>query len=149
MLSKLRYGALACQEGVPRVHVVNGTQDEALLAELFSNEGVGTMIHADEYQQIRQAHASDVPSILSMMQQSVDDAALIPRTRDQIQSRIKDFFVLELDGNAIGSVGVHTYEEDGRKIAKIACLFVRRSHKNKNHGRKLVAFAKETARQRR
>ena len=92
-------------------------------------------------QQIRQAHASDVPSILSMMQQSVDDAALIPRTRDQIQSRIKDFFVLELDGNAIGSVGVHTYEEDGRKIAEIACLFVRRSHKNKNHGRKLVAFA--------
>ena len=148
MLSKLRYAALACQEGVPRVHIVNGTQDEALLAELFSNEGVGTMIHADDYQQIRQAHISDVPTILSMMQQSVDDAALIPRTRDQIQSRITDFFVLELDGNAIGSVGVHTYDEDGRKIAEIACLFVRRSHKNKNHGRKLVAFAEETARQR-
>lgn len=148
MLSKLRYAALACQEGVPRVHIVNGTQDEALLAELFSNEGVGTMIHADDYQQIRQAHVSDVPTILSMMQQSVDDAALIPRTRDQIQSRITDFFVLELDGNAIGSVGVHTYDEDGRRIAEIACLFVRRSHKNKNHGRKLVAFAEETARQR-
>lgn len=55
LLSKLRYGALACQEGVPRVHIVDGTQDEALLAELFSNEGVGTMIHADDYQQIRRA----------------------------------------------------------------------------------------------
>jgi len=43
---------------------------------------------------------------------------------------------------------VHTYEEDGRKIAELACLFVRRSHKNKNHGRKLVAFAEEQARQR-
>ncbi|WP_294399998.1 amino-acid N-acetyltransferase [Prosthecobacter sp.] len=148
MLSKLRYAALACQEGVPRVHIVDGTQDEALLAELFSNEGVGTMIHADDYQQIRKARTSDVPALLSMMQQSVDDAALVPRTRDQIQSRIKDFFVLELDGNPIGSVAVHAYEEDGRKIAELACLFVRRSHKNKNHGRKLVAFAEEQARQR-
>lgn len=148
ILSKLRYAALACQEGVPRVHIVDGTQDEALLAELFSNEGVGTMIHADDYQQIRKARASDVPALVSMMQQSVDDAALVPRTRDEIQSKIKDFFVLEVDGNPIGSVAVHTYEEDGRKIAELACLFVRRSHKNKNHGRKLVAFAEETARQR-
>jgi amino-acid N-acetyltransferase len=115
---------------------------------LFSNEGVGTMIHADDYQQIRKARTSDVPALLSMMQQSVDDAALVPRSRDQIQSRIKDFFVLELDGNPIGSVAVHTYEEDGKKIAELACLFVRRSHKNKNHGRKLVAFAEEQARQR-
>ncbi|MBK8092776.1 MAG: amino-acid N-acetyltransferase [Verrucomicrobiaceae bacterium] len=148
LLSKLRYAALACQEGVPRVHIVDGTQDEALLAELFSNEGVGTMIHGDEYQQIRKARAADVPELLSMMQQSVDEAALVPRTRDQIQSRIKDFFVLELDGHPIGSVAVHSYEEEGRKIAELACLFVRRSHKNKNHGRKLVAFAEETARQR-
>ena len=148
MLSKLRYAALACQEGVPRVHIVDGTQDEALLAELFSNEGVGTMIHGDEYQQIRKAHPSDVPALLSMMQQSVDEAALVPRSREQIQSSIQDFFVLELDGNPIGSVAVHAYEEENAKIAELACLFVRRSHKNKNHGRKLVAFAEETARQR-
>ncbi|MEZ5385161.1 MAG: amino-acid N-acetyltransferase [Prosthecobacter sp.] len=148
MLSKLRYAALACQEGVPRVHIVDGTQDEALLAELFSNEGVGTMIHGDEYQQIRKAHPSDVPDLLFMMQQSVDDAALLPRSREQIQSTIDDFFVLELDGHPIGSVAVHGYEEEGVRIAELACLFVRRSHKNKNHGRKLVAFAEETARQR-
>ncbi len=110
LLSKLRYGALACQEGVARVHIVDGTQDEALLAELFSNEGVGTMIHADDYQQIRKAQASDVPALLSMMQQSMDDAALVPRTREQIQSRIKDFFVLETDSNPIGCVAVHSYE---------------------------------------
>ena len=148
LLSKLRHAALACQEGVPRVHIVDGTQDEALLAELFSNEGVGTMIHADDYQQIRKARAADVPALLSMMQQSVDDAALVPRTREQIQTKIKDFFLLELDGNAIGSVAVHDYEEGDAKLAELACLFVRRSHKNKGHGQKLVAFAEETARQR-
>lgn len=148
LLSKLRYAALACQEGVPRVHIVDGNQDEALLSELFSNEGVGTMIHADDYQQIREAYASDIPSLLSMMQQSMDDAALVPRTREQIQSNIKDFFVLEVDGNPIGSVAVHSYDEGGLKIAELACLFVRRSHKNRGHGQKLVAYAEEVARKR-
>jgi amino-acid N-acetyltransferase len=148
LLSKLRHGALACQEGVQRVHIVDGTQDEALLSELFSNEGVGTMIHADDYQQIRKARSSDVPALLAMMKQGVDDAALVPRSREQITKRIADFFVLELDGNPVGSVAIHSYEEEGGKIAELACLFVRRSHKNKGHGRKLVAFAEDTARQR-
>jgi amino-acid N-acetyltransferase len=133
---------------VPRVHIVDGTQDEALLAELFSNEGVGAMIHADDYQQIRRARSSDVPALLTMMQQSMEDAALVPRTREQIQARIKDFFVLETDGNPIGSVAVHVYEEEAGRIAELACLFVRRSHKNRGHGQRLVAFAEEVARQR-
>lgn len=148
LLSKLRHAAIACQEGVPRVHIVDGTQDEALLAELFSNEGVGTMIHADDYQQIRKARSSDIPALLSMMQQSMDDAALVPRTREQIQAKIKDFFVLETDGNPIGCVAVHSYEEERRKVAELACLFVRRSHKNRGHGQKLVAYAEDVAKQR-
>ena len=146
MLSKLRYGAMACTEGIPRVHIVDGTQDEVLLAELFSNEGVGTMIHADDYQQIRKAKTTDIPSLMSMMRQSVEDAALAPRSKQQIQQRIGDFFVLELDGHPVGTVAVHTYElPDHTKIAEIACLFVRRSHKNKGHGRKLVAYAEDQA----
>ena len=148
LLSKLRHGSLACSEGVPRVHVVDGTQDEVLLAELFSNEGVGTMIHADDYQQIRKARPSDVPNLISMMQQSVEDAALVQRSRAQIISRINDFFVFELDGNPVGSVAVHTYDSDDGKTAELACLYVRRSHKNQGHGQKLAAFAEETARQR-
>jgi amino-acid N-acetyltransferase len=149
MLSKLRYGAMACTEGIPRVHIVDGTQDEVLLAELFSNEGVGTMIHADDYQQIRRAKTTDIPSLMSMMRQSVEDAALAPRSKQQIQQRIGDFFVLELDGHPVGTVAVHTYElPDHSKTAEIACLFVRRSHKNKGHGRKLVAYAEDQAKQR-
>jgi len=149
LLSKLRYGAMACSEGVPRVHIVDANQDEVLLSEVFSNEGVGTMIHADDYQQIRKARTSDIPALLTLMRQSVDDAALAPRTKDQMQKRINDFFVMDLDGNPVGSVAVHNYDmPDGKKAAELACLFVRRSHKNKGHGRRLVAFAEEVARQR-
>jgi amino-acid N-acetyltransferase len=149
MLSKLRHAAMACSEGVPRVHIVDGNQDEVLLSEVFSNEGVGTMIHADDYQQIRKARTADIPALLSLMRQSVDDAALAPRTKDQMQKRIADFFVMDLDGHPVGTVAVHSYDmPDGKKAAELACLFVRRSHKNKGHGRKLVAYAEEVAKQR-
>jgi amino-acid N-acetyltransferase len=150
LLSKLRYSGIACQEGVPRAHIVDGTQDEALLAELFSNEGVGTMIHADDYQQIHSASPADVPALLAMMQQSMDDAALVPRSREEIMERLADFFVLELDGNPIGCVAVHAHADPagGGAVAEIACLFVRRAHKNRGHGRRLAAFAEETARAR-
>ncbi len=150
LLSKLRQAAFACHEGVPRVHIVDGTQEEVLLAELFSNEGVGTMIHADHYQQIRKAEPADVPSLISMMEQSMEEAALVARTRAQILDRIQDFFVLELDGNPVGCVAVHNYAIGSGEgaLAELASLCVRRSHKNKGHGQKLVAFAEETARQR-
>jgi amino-acid N-acetyltransferase len=150
LLSKLRYGALACKEGIPRVHIVDGNHEEVLLAELFSNEGVGSMIHADEYRQIRAAEPSDVAILQTMMQQSVDDAALLPRTKKQISDRLQDFYVLELDGNPVGSVAVHTFAMDDQPgiLAELACLYVKRSHKNQGHGQRLVAFAEEVAKQR-
>ncbi|WP_166442631.1 amino-acid N-acetyltransferase [Phragmitibacter flavus] len=149
LLSKLRHAALACSEGVPRVHIIDGGQNEVLLAELFSNEGVGTMIHADDYQQIRKAHLSDIPVLMTMMRESIEDAALAPRSREQIQQRINDFFVLELDGNPVGCVAVHSYNQpDETKVSELACLFVRRAHKNQGHGRKLVTYAETIARER-
>ena len=65
MLSKAIHAAAACQAGVPRVHIINGRVDEGLLAEVFSNEGIGTLIYANEYQQIRRAMRKDIRSIQS------------------------------------------------------------------------------------
>ena len=53
MLSKAQHAVAACKAGMPRVHVINGRVDEGLLAEVFSNDGIGTLIYANEYQQIR------------------------------------------------------------------------------------------------
>src|SRR5205807_296812 len=55
VLSKAVHAAAACRAGVQRVHIINGRVDEGLLAEVFSNEGIGTLIYANEYQQIRRA----------------------------------------------------------------------------------------------
>src|SRR5881296_2330550 len=63
MLSKAIHAAAACRAGIPRVHIINGRVDEGLLAEVFSNEGVGTLIYGNEYQQIRRAMKKDVQAI--------------------------------------------------------------------------------------
>ena len=71
----------ACRAGVQRVHIINGRVDEGLLAEVFSNEGIGTLIYANEYQQIRRAIKKDVRAILMLTKNSVASDELVKRTR--------------------------------------------------------------------
>ncbi len=141
---QLRTAARACKSGVPRVHFVDGRLDEALLGELFSNEGVGTMIYADAYQQIRPARRSDIPAILSMIQQAVNDHELVQRNRQEIRERLQDYFVLEVDGNLLGLVAIHLYPE--MRLAELGCLYTRKSHEGQGYGTRLVRFAEKRAR---
>jgi amino-acid N-acetyltransferase len=145
-ISALSNAARACASGIARVHIVNGLDGEVLLDELFSNEGVGTMIYADEYQQIRPAEVYDIPAMMSMIRQSVADDEILPRTRREMKAALGDYFLLETDGNPVGVVAVHHYPE--HKLAELACLYIRNSHENSGHGRKLVAFAEKKARER-
>ena len=64
MVSKAQHAVAACNAGIPRVHVINGTLDEGLLAEVFSSHGLGTLIYANEYENIRPARKKDVRSRL-------------------------------------------------------------------------------------
>ena len=141
--SKLLYAARACLEGVPRVHIVDGKQEEVLLREVFSLNGVGTMIHQNDYQQIRPMQAKDVPEVLAMMQQAVEDSALVSRTREDIMQKLDDYFILEVDGNVVGSAALHLH---GPEIGELACLYVMRAYKNYGYGKRLVTFIEEKAR---
>jgi hypothetical protein len=84
-LSKAQHAAAACLAGVQRVHVINGKVDEGLLAEVFSNEGIGTLIYANEYQQIRPAKKKDVRAIQVLTAQGVKSDELVKRTRAVIE----------------------------------------------------------------
>jgi len=77
IISKARHAAAACNAGVQRVHIINGRVDEGLLAEVFSNEGIGTLIYANEYQQIRRAMKKDIRSILLLTKNSVATDELV------------------------------------------------------------------------
>jgi amino-acid N-acetyltransferase len=144
--SKLEHAAQACMYGVPRVHLLNGNVNEALLAEIFSNGGVGTMIYSNEYEQIRRLYKKDIRAVMSLIQQSVRSEELVRRTRAEILAGVDDYWVLEIDRHIAGCVAMYPYPE--QKIAELACLYVSRSNENQGLGRKLMSFVENLARQR-
>ena len=144
LLSKLDHAARACRQGgVARVHLLNGLRDEALLSEIFSQEGIGTMVYSNEYQQIRRVFKKDVRAVMALIRQSVDSEELVKRTRTDILAHIDDYSVLEIDRDLVGCVAVHVYPE--QKVAELACLYVHKKHEGKGYGRKLMAYAEQLA----
>ena len=145
MVSKAIHAAAACHAGIPRVHIINGRVDEGLLAEVFSNEGVGTLIYANEYQQVRRALKKDVRNILRLTKNSVASEELVRRTYSAIEKQVGDYFLFEIDKNPVACVALHTFPEFGK--GELACLCVLPSHENQGIGRKLIQFAENKARE--
>jgi amino-acid N-acetyltransferase len=144
-LSKAIHAAAACKAGIPRVHVINGKVEEGLLAEVFSNEGIGTLIYANDYQQIRRAIKKDVRAIQSLTKKAVESDELVKRTRAVIEKGLADYFIFEIDKNPVACVALHVYPE--QKKAELACLYVNPIHENRGIGRKLIAFVENKARE--
>jgi amino-acid N-acetyltransferase len=143
--SKARHAVAACNAGVQRVHIINGCVDEGLLAEVFSNEGIGTLIYANEYQQIRRARKKDVRSIQSLIHASVESEELVRRTRSMIEKQLDDYYLFETDANPIACVALHVYPE--QRMGELACLYVKPTHENQGIGRKMVQFVESKARE--
>lgn len=144
-LSKAMFAAAACRAGVPRVHIINGRVDEGLLAEVFSNEGIGTLIYANEYQQIRRAMKKDIRSILMLIKGSVEAEELVKRSRIAIEKQLNDYYIFEIDKNPVACVALHVYPE--QRKGELACLCVRASNENQGIGRKLINFVETKARE--
>jgi amino-acid N-acetyltransferase len=144
--SKLEHAAQACRYGIQRVHLLNGNINEALLAEIFSNGGVGTMVYSNEYEQVRHLYKKDIRAVVSLIQQSVRSEELVRRTRGDIVANIDDYWVLEIDRHIVGCVAMYPYPES--KMAELACLYVSRASENQGLGRKLMSFVENLARQR-
>jgi amino-acid N-acetyltransferase len=145
MLSKARHAAAACAGGVQRVHIISGREDEGLLAEVFSNEGIGTLIYANEYEQIRPAKKKDVRAIHRLTQKAVDAEELVKRTRADIEKNVGDYYIFEIDKNPVACVALHSYAE--QRQGELASLYVDPSHENQGIGRKLIQFVENKARE--
>lgn len=145
MASKFEHSIRACRNGVNRVHVIDGRIDEALLTEIFSNEGIGTMIYANEYQAVRRALKKDVRAIRNLIRESVEQEEIVKRSRMDIVSQLSDYYVFQIDGNIVGCVALHV--QPGGEKAELACLSVSGAHENIGIGQKLMTFAEEAAKQ--
>ena len=145
MLSKAIHASVACKAGIQRVHIINGKVDEGLLAEVFSNEGIGTLVYANEYQQIRRALKKDVRHLMMLTKDSVASEELVKRTRSMIEKNVSDYYLFEIDKNPVACVALHVYPDQNK--GELAFLYVKPSHENQGIGRKLIQFVENKARE--
>jgi amino-acid N-acetyltransferase len=143
-VSKLEQAARAARVGLPRVHVIDGREEEGLLAEVFSNEGIGTLIYANEYQSIRKAMKKDVRAIHALIQAGIESDELLRRTKTEIERQIDDFYIFEVDRTPVACCAFHRYPEELK--GEVACVFVDTRYENQGIGLKLARFADEQAR---
>jgi amino-acid N-acetyltransferase len=144
-LSKANHAIAACKAGIPRVHVINGRVDEGLLAEVFSNDGIGSLIYANEYQQIRRAMKKDIRAIQLLTRKAVEAEELVRRSRAAIEKNLGDYYIFETDRNPVACVALHVYPE--QKKGELACLYVNPLHENHGIGRKLIQYVESRARE--
>ncbi|HEY9156052.1 MAG TPA: amino-acid N-acetyltransferase [Opitutaceae bacterium] len=145
--SKAVHAIRAIETGTPRVHVIDGRIFDGLLNEIFSNEGVGSLVYGNDYQQIRKATRRDVRLIYNLTRGAVRREELINRTQQAIEKNIDQFYVFEIDENLIACVSLYFYP-DKPQMAEIGSLYVLPFYHNRGIGRKMVDFASLMAKER-
>lgn len=138
--SKARHAVAGVEGGISRIHILDGNIHDGLVREVFSAEGVGTLVYGNEYQQIRQANRADVPRIYHLTSGSVEKEELARRSIDSIEAEVNNFYVYEIDGNLVGCVLISRFQDDS-KTAEINALFVHSLHQRQGIGSKLVNYA--------
>ena len=146
-LSKATHAIKAIETGTPRVHILDGRIFDGLLNEIFSNEGVGSLVYSNEYAQIRRARKSDVRMIYNLTRAAVRREELIFRSQQAIEKNIDQFFVFEIDENIIACVTLYFYP-DKPQLAEVGSLYVMPFYHNRGVGRKMVDYACMVAKER-
>ncbi|MGB1743935.1 MAG: amino-acid N-acetyltransferase, partial [Limisphaerales bacterium] len=143
-LAKARNSATACRAGIPRVHLINGSVHEGLLAEVFSNTGIGTLVYANEYRQIRPAKKSDLSSILALTKSAVEAEELMDRSLADIETNIAEYHLFEIDGNPVGCFSLTLYPDSN--MGELGSVCVSAAHENQGIGSRLVEYAEKLGR---
>ena len=138
--SKALNAIRAIGTGTPRVHLIDGRALDSLLNEIFSNEGVGTLIYGNDYQQIRRARRADVRAIHNLTRGAVRREELVHRTQQSIEKNIDQYYLFEIDDTVIGCVSLSFYP-DKPLVAELGSLCVLPTHQNRDIGHKLVNYA--------
>jgi len=132
----LTAAARAVQEGVGRSHVVSRAEDGALLIELFTHEGSGTMITADKLERLRPATIEDVGGVLQLIEPLEAEGALVRRGRERLEQEIGQFYVIEHDQMILGCAALYPFPRT--KSAELAALAVRPGYQRRGYGEKLL-----------
>ncbi len=128
----------ACRGGVPRAHLVARRRDGALLRELFTRDGGGTMVTSEAFEGVRRAEQGDIGGILALIEPLEEQGILVRRSREMLENDIDRFTVIERDGMVVACAALYDYPEEG--IAELACLVVHPDYRTSGRGDQLLHY---------
>ena len=135
LVLSLKAAVQTCREGVQRVHLINRHIDGVLLQELFSHDGIGTLISSAPFEMLRPATLNDIGGIIELIIPLEQQGKLAKRSRENIEMEIADYLVLERDGLIIGCIALHPGEDADYGI--IACLAVHPDYQGAARGQRM------------
>ncbi|HEX4985500.1 MAG TPA: amino-acid N-acetyltransferase [Burkholderiales bacterium] len=139
----LPHAIKACKGGAERVHLISRHADGALLLELFTRDGVGSMVSRDPLEQLRDATVEDVRGIIGLIEPLEAEGTLVKRSRELLEREIGRFGVLEHDGLIVGCAALYPFA--GEKAAELACLAVAPDYRDAGSGELLLKWIEEKA----
>lgn len=135
----------SCQQGVERAHLVNRLVDGSLLLELFSRDGIGTLISRNAFENIRAATLEDIGGIMELIKPLETEGVLVKRSREKLEMEINDYIIIERDGLIIGCTALHTVTPG--ESGEIACLAIHKDYRRAARGANLLTYLCEQAEQ--
>lgn len=142
----LRAAAEACRGGIRRIHLVDRLDGGALLRELFTQEGAGTLISAEPFEETRPARFEDVVGIRAILRPLEQQAVLVRRSRERIETELGHYLVTERDGTIIACAALFCYA--GEHMAELASVAVHPDYRGGGRGDRLLSAAERLARDR-
>lgn len=140
----LQHAMQACNAGVPRAHIVPYAMDGSALLELFTHDGVGTMVSFENLESLRDATIEDVGGILKLIEPYEADGTLVKRGRELIEREIDYFSVIEHDGVIFACAALYPFPAE--KMAEMACLIVNPEVQTQGDGERLLKHMENRAR---
>lgn len=137
----------ACRGGVRRVHIVSYARDGALLQELFTRDGSGTLITQESYEEIRTAEIEDIAGMLELLRPLEEEGILVRRSRDKLETEIEHFVVIERDGMIVGCAALYPLPADDTHpfSGEIACVAVHPNYRDADRGAELLHYLEKRA----
>lgn len=139
----------ASLKGVHRVHLLSYAYDGALIEELFTRDGHGTMITDAHYEEVRMANIGDVGGLINLLRPLEEEGILVYRSRERLENEIEQFAVIERDGTILACAALYPIPPATHEIysAEIACVAVHPSYRKSNRGSQILHFLEEKAKQ--
>ena len=141
----LEHALKASIHGVNRVHIINRHIDGGLLLELFTRDGVGSMLSAHLFEDIRKATIEDIGGILDLIKPLEEQGQLVRRSREMLEMEIQHFTVIERDGLIVGCAAFYPYLKE--RLAELACLAVHQDYRREGRGHELFDYIVKQAKQ--